>query len=645
VSNIWLYVRLFGAMWLVLAPGFALARALGVKGVSAGLAWALTLLFGALAVTFAVGSSLVLTGVLLAAAGVVAIGLRFAFPRTEHNSIPWTWLAGVVGGVLGVLLWSVAGSVQGDGLFHLARITKLVELDELSLEGVGEFQDASLHPGYAFPLWHGFVALIARIAQADPEVVVLHLPSVLAPLALMVAYEAGWAVFRRPWAAGSVAGAAAGLACFAPGSGGAYPLLALPATSARHLLVPAALSLAFVAVRTRATVVYASTAAAGFVLAVVHPTYAIFLWIPFAGFIAIRWLWAREDLRPGLTALCVLAVPAALFMLWLAPIAADTVSVSPAHAEVERALEQYRGQLDVRSVTSYSLAPEVFVRAGPIAIAALLLIPLAVFAARRRWSAFVVGGSFALFIVLLIPLFFTTLADFVSISQARRAAGFMPYAFAFAGGLGVLARLVWPWLPPIALAAGAAFQWLYPGDFDYRLDDPGPGWVVWIAVVGTMVAIVVGQLLRRREAYEESAGIAAALFLLPVVAVGFAKWDPVPTPALSMLSPGLVETVREQVPKLAVVYSDAETSYRIAARAPVYIAVAPPGHVANTIQNQPFERAADARRFLRTGDLDIPRSYGADYLVVDRLRTRRDFDLPELYRDPRYVLYELPPAP
>jgi hypothetical protein len=234
------------------------------------------------------------------------------------------------------------------------------------------------------------------------------------------------------------------------------------------------------------------------------------------------------------------------------------------------------------------------------------------------------------------------LADLVSISQARRAAGFLPFAFAFAGGLGVLSRALWPWLPPIALAAGATLQWLYPGDFDYRLDDPGPAWVVWFAVIGAIVAVAVGLVVHAREPFEEAAGIAAALFLVPIVAVGFAKWDPVPTPPLSMLSPGLVEAVREQVPQLAIVYSDQETSFRIAAEAPVYIAVAPPGHVANTVQNRPFERAAEARRFLRTGDLDIPLSYGAEYLVVDRLRMRRDFDLRELYRDPRFVLYELP---
>ena len=97
------------------------------------------------------------------------------------------------------------------------------------------------------------------------------------------------------------------------------------------------------------------------------------------------------------------------------------------------------------------------------------------------------------------------------------------------------------------------------------------------------------------------------------------------------------------VPPGAIVYSDPETSYRLAAFAPVYIANAPPGHVADTPENRPYERHRDARRFLATGDLSIPRDYGAEFLVVDRRRLPRPFDLPQLYRDPRFVLYRLPP--
>ena len=91
----------------------------------------------------------------------------------------------------------MAGEIGGDGLFHLARVRKLEAFDSLSLDAVDEFADGGLHPGYAFPLWHGFLALVARVAFVDPADVVLHEASVLAPLAFLVAYEAGYALFRR----------------------------------------------------------------------------------------------------------------------------------------------------------------------------------------------------------------------------------------------------------------------------------------------------------------------------------------------------------------------------------------------------------------------------------------------------------------
>jgi hypothetical protein len=328
-------------------------------------------------------------------------------------------------------------------------------------------------------------------------------------------------------------------------------------------------------------------------------------------------------------------------MLWLVPVITDTRSVSPDADEVRRALEKYAGQLDVRSESSYSLAAEVFTRGGAVAIAALLLISLAGFAARRRWAAYVVGGSLALFVVLLVPFLFTPFSDLVSISQARRAAGFLPFAFAFAGGLGVLARLVGPLTPLLALAAGILLQVLYPGDFGYRIGDTAPALVTWIAVGGAVAALVVGLRWRSRAPLESAAPLAAALFLAPVVIAGASDWKPDPPPEIRTLSGGLVETLRAEVPAGSIVYSDAETSYRIGAFAPVYIAVAPPGHVADTEANRPYERARDARRFQRTGDLSIPKGYGAEYVVTDRLRGGRAFDLPVVFRDGRFTLYRL----
>jgi hypothetical protein len=641
MSGVLLYVKLAFATGVVLAPGWLVARALGIRSVGASLAWSLALIFGGLAVTFALEASLTLTIALLAVAAIAGAGVLVARGWDPAVSVPRRWWV-LAGGVLvGLALWQVAGPVQGDGLFHLGRVRKLRAFDQLSLDRVSEFADGGLHPGYAFPLWHGFLALIAMIARADPEEVVLHLPSILAPLAVVIAYEVGWALFRRTWAAGAVAAAQVALVCFAPGHGGAYTLLALPETAARQLLVPVALALALEAMEAPSRRLFASTAAGSLVLAVVHPTYALFLWIPFIGFLLVRALWTRAEVGSGYVALGALILPASFFMLWLVPVVSETSSVTPSDEEVQRAFGQYAGQLNVRSETLYSLAAEVFTRAGAVTVAALLLLPLAALASRRRWAAYVTGGSLAVFVVMLVPWFFTVLSELVSISQARRAAGFLPFAFAFAGGMGVLSRIIGPFLPPIALVAGTLFQLAYPGDFTYVLDKGGPPWVVWFAVVGATVGLVVG-FVRRGPPYESMGGVAAAMFLLPVIAIGLARWDPVSAPSAGALTPGLVEAVRTRVPNGAVVYSDQETSYRLAASAPVYIAVAPPGNVADTEANRPYERAADARTFLRTGDLAIPARYGADYLVLNTARRRRPVDLPELYRDDRFVLYRLP---
>jgi hypothetical protein len=554
-------------------------------------------------------------------------------------------LAGVL---LGLALWHVAGEIGGDGLFHLARVRKLEAFDELSLGAVNEFADGGLHPGYAVPLWHAFLALVARVAFLDPADVVLHEASVLAPFALVAAYEAGWALFRRVGPALAVVCAAVATVALAPQGGGAYTALGLPATASRQLLVPAALALALGACvaatqsRPDRRALLASAAAAGLVLAVVHPTYAIFLWLPFGGFLVVRTIVARREWRPIAAALGALVVPAAIFLAWLTPVVRATVSHAPGRDELLRAFQRYQGQLEVDSETSYRLAAEVFGRSGAVAVAALLAIPLAGLALRRRWAAFVLGGSLAVFAVMLVPQLFVPFSDLVSLSQSRRAAGFLPYAFAFAGGLVVLARLTRVAVLPIALAAGIVLQLLYPGDFGYRLQDGGPALVTWFAVVGGAAALALG--LWRRPALEDRGplvGVAAALFVLPVAIHAAANWSPSDARRPSPLTPGLVEALRE-LPEGDVVYSDLETSYRIGAYAPLYIAAAPPSHVADTTKNRPYARRRDNIAFFANGDLAIPRRYRADWLVVDDSRFRLQAGLPVVYQDGRYTLYRLP---
>ncbi len=645
MSSVWLLAQLAFGFAVVLAPGAVVARALGIRSFSATLAWALALVFGALAVTFLVSASLTLTLVLVLAAGAVALpfarrGRRNELVLNQHKR-PSRVRVGVfaAGALLGLLLWHVAGHIGGDGFFHLARVQKLLAFGDLSLGSMDEFRDGGLHPGYAFPLWHGVLALVAKVSGADPVDVVLHGPTVLAPIVAVVAYEAGWALFRRVVPAVTAAAAGIALVAMAPSHGGAFTSLALPATASRQLLVPAALALAVEATRSPTRARLACCAAASLVLAAVHPTYALFLWIPFAGFLAVRWLWERRDARAGGLALAALVVPPALFFAWLLPVIGDTASVSPDAAERTRGFDQYAGQL-AGTTDRFSIAPELMGRTGAVAVAALVLLPLAGLASRRRWAAYVVGGALAVFVVCLVPWIFTPFSDLVSLSQSRRLAGFLPLPFALAGGIGVLARLIGPIVAPVALAAGIAFQLLYPGDFGYTLEHGGPAWATWVAVGGAVAALAVG--FRRRPSLERTAALASVLLLLPTYAHGLTHWTPSEARRPSPLSAGLIESVRDDIPVGAVVYADPEASYRLAAVAPIRVCVAPPGHVADTVANHPRARVEDFRRFVQTADLAIPRACGATWIVVDSERfPQLALDLPVVHRDGRWVLYRL----
>jgi hypothetical protein len=400
----------------------------------------------------------------------------------------------------------------------------------------------------------------------------------------------------------------------------------------------------FATVGRRSPAGVATTAAVTLALAFVHPTYAIFVALPLGGYLVARTALARRDVAWGAAALGAVVAATVAVALWLRPIAEETASVDPSPEELERALEHYKGQIDVISDDRYRLAPEVFGRSGAIAVAALLALPLAGLAAKRRWAALALGGSLAVLAVMLLPELFTRFSDVVSLSQSRRAAGFVPFALVVAGGAAVLARLLAWGALPVALGTGIALQLAYPGDFGYALQEGGPAIATWIALVGGAVALVAGIFLRRRfgelDRRDLVAAAAAVLLVVPVAVHGFANWDKRETTGVQLTS-GLVQALRTDVPKGAVVFSDVETSYRIAAFAPVYVANSPPGHVADTEKNRPYQRRDDERQFFRTGDLSIPRRYGATWLVVNHARHKLRFGLKRVYHDERYDLYRL----
>ena len=97
-------------------------------------------------------------------------------------------------------------------------------------------------------------------------------------------------------------------------------------------------------------------------------------------------LLTRTDLRSSATALAALFLPAAAALAWLLPLVRETASHSPSSAELERALTKYAAELNVDSLHHYALRPEVVSRGGAVAVAALVVVPLAAFAPRQRWA-------------------------------------------------------------------------------------------------------------------------------------------------------------------------------------------------------------------------------------------------------------------
>lgn len=644
-----LYLRLAAATAVALLPGILVARALRQSTVSAALAWALAVLAAGMGVMFLVRGSLTLALLVAGVIGVAALLAAFVRPTSssllaEERVAPALVLAG--GTVLGIALWRLAGPLDGDALFHLARVRKLVSFDEIGIHTPDEFRDGGLHPGYAFPLWHGFLGAIAKLAAVDPSLVVRHEASVLAPVGALIAYEVGRALFDSAWAGVAASAAQVALIALASGHGGAYRALALPATSSRQLLVVGALALAFVAVRQPALGTLASAGAAALGVALVHPTYALFLLLPVGGWAVARVLlvprdWARLALVVG-----ALAVPSAAVLGALYPVAKEAASLTKAsRCGAAHGVLRYRDQLEMHSCTRYSVKPEVIGRSGAIAVAALLAVPLAGLVRRRQWSAFVLGGSTVVLALTLLPFLFPRFAEAVSLSQARRAAGFVPFALALTGGLAVAARLLRIAVLPAALAGGIAAQLLWPGDFGYRIEEGGPAFAAWVGLVGGALALAAAAVVRRRSLGDDSGrllALAAVLFVLPVAVHGFRHWTRPAPPSGQVLSAGLVAALRGEVPRGAVVLSDPETSYRIAAEAPVYLVAAPPAHVADTRANRPRGRARDVALYLRGRNPQLPLRAGARWLVVDARRSQfRPGSATRVYRDARYTLYRL----
>jgi hypothetical protein len=662
-----LAIRLASAATCVLlVPGALLLRAIGWPSspgiaLAGSLALSLGVVAFGLALVFAVGGSILLAAIVLGAVSVVVAvpaALRNGVKPVEAAERRALW--GVFGsGILfGAVAWYAAGPINGDGFFHLARARKLAELDTLNgLSSVGEFKDGGLHPGYAFPLWHAVDALVARLAGVDVTQVLLYLPAVLLSLALLLAYAAGVAVFRSPY--GGVALAAVQLANFGLvrqeenlAGLGFFETISQPQAASYLLLTPATIALGFAFVVDGGGPTLLCLGAASLGLTVVHPSYTPFVALLFVGFLLARLVlvraWEPLLVRTAI-ALGAIVAPLVLFLVLFYPWIRSSSGVTPPTSLRDHELAAY-GNLVTRLGPWFGMSPEAIARAGPVVVAGLLAIPLAALAAKRLWGALVLGGGLVLLVLVLVPPFFTILADVFSLSQARRVPEFLPVSFAVVGACIALSRLRWRGLA-IAGAVSVGLVVLYPGESTWVYGHGGPSWAVWLASVGGVAGLLYG-VWRPRSGPDPGrwALLAALVFVLPVAVSGLSRVQK--AQADTYLSPGIVAAVNADVSTGDVVFSDRITAYRIAADAPVYINASSPGHVAEVHANHVSARARDARRFFWGDGLtnaqreEILRRWDADWVLVNKERSHPEAflrTLPVVYEDARFALYDATP--
>jgi hypothetical protein len=644
--------RLAGAACCVLLlPGAFAARVVGGPrsiglALATAFAWSLVLLFGIFVVLFALSGTLGLGVGLLG--GTMAVGFALSL-RSEGFALRRDDLRAAlgltaVGAALAGALWWATGTIGGslgptvsDALFHLARVRKLDEAGALRSIGiVDELAGGHVHPGYAFPLWHGALALVARLAGVDPSLLLLYLPAILVPLGVLLAYAAGHALFRSPMGGVATAVGQLALVALARDGVGWLQFLAQPGGASRLLLIPGLLALVFAYVTEPSRVLLAAAAASGFVLAVIHPTYLVFAVLLIAGLLLARAVLGGEgESRLLLVALAGLLVPAGLFFAWLAQFVEQTGTQPSVRYTLQT--ETVDGGLRLR--------PEQIAFGGGVKVLALLLVPFALLAGGKRFAAYVVGGSAALLVLALVPVFFDPFASALSVSQAVRLPSFLPLPFALAGGALLASRFRIAGVGA-ALLAAVGFEVAYPHGAT------GAAWAVWLAALGATFGLAVHAFARprRRELPTGRWPLLVLLALaLPVAVHGFTRFERWDDPDRYGLSLGLVQALRDDVPPLAVVLAPGETSYRIAGDAPLRVVVAPPGHVAFNTAADYRQRSRATRLFFLEPSVSAAerettlRRYRVHWVVVDKTRGRPELpaDLELVYEDARYALYRV----
>ena len=613
------------AAWSVtaLAPGFALMLATG-RGVPVIVIWLLTV----------IGAGL-----------VIGRGKRFEIDfNLSRGSLAF-------GGAVLLFAFLVAiGSWNniGDAVEHIARMRKITDLDPPAqhLDELGLLPPGTgLHSGYAFPLWHATGATVVWASGLEETVMFRYWPSVLMPFIAAAIFDAGRQMFRSAAAGVGVCLGYLGVYAFPIGVG-YFAQVSYPGYICIFLFWPLVIARTFTYLREGGREPILTVAAASFAVSAIHPSYGPYMIMLIAAFLVARTLVTRDraELRRLAGMLGAVSVPFLLFLVWLYPIADANAST------IDRARSHFQTLVDA-SGDLVSMKAGWATRGGAVALAALALVPLASTAARRRAAAFIAGTSAAVILTLLVPWLFTPFAEVMSISQGRRLLFYLPWAFALMGGALVLSRLRYVGVA-LALVAGIILNQAWPGDFNYHLRAPGPGWLAWFAGGGALLALAAGAAAKLDFRYRERwAVLIVAALILPVTVTGIDGMQTFKgTP--KTINNRLIAAVRQYVTHDDVLMAMPRTAYRLDAQAPIYIAAVEGGHGGDTVLNDSYERRQDATRFF----LDAPSPKEAQEIVdrwdVQWVLVRKDEPYPRkylshfhpVYEDKLFMLYPVDPA-
>ena len=225
---------------------------------------------------------------------------------------------------------------------------------------------AACIPGYAFPLWHGFLALVSWLSGVDPEQSSCATSRRCSRRSrCVVACEAGVAVFGSRAARRSPCSRAARALLLRPGP----RRLVRDARAAGDRRAPAARP------GGDRALLHARPGAATRVVAI-FGALALDASDVRASSCSSRCSRSRV-LATGVRALVGRVVPIGLVLLWLRPIVDETLSHDPSADDARRGHRPVRRRSSSsRATTTSGSRAEVFGRSGAVAVAALFLLPL-----------------------------------------------------------------------------------------------------------------------------------------------------------------------------------------------------------------------------------------------------------------------------